>query len=82
LIRKKGNLFSVSLGKTRRRLRRRRGRRETNHHFFRNSPQGQLVLREPRMAEVGGKSQGIHLWNVGVVKEIIGIEIVLTERKK
>jgi hypothetical protein len=23
--------------------------------FFRNSPQGQLVLREPRMVEVGGK---------------------------
>jgi hypothetical protein len=55
MISKKESLLYKNLGKTRRSLRGSRGRREANNHFFRNSPQGQLVLREPRMAEVGGK---------------------------
>jgi hypothetical protein len=55
----------------------------TKPPFFRNSPQGQPTSREPRTIETwGGKGQGNHLFNVGVVKEIICIEIVLTEVKK
>jgi hypothetical protein len=54
----------------------------TKPPFFRNNPQGQPTSREPRMIETGGKDQGNHLFNVGVVGEIICIEIVLTEVKK
>jgi hypothetical protein len=50
--------------------------------FFRNNPQGQQTPRDPRTIEVGVKGQGNHLFNVGVVKEIICSEIVLTEVKK
>jgi hypothetical protein len=50
--------------------------------FFRNSPQGQPSFREPRKAEVGGKCQDNHLWNVGAVKEIIGTDIAPTEMTK
>jgi hypothetical protein len=50
--------------------------------FFRNNPQGQQTPREPRTIETWVKGQGNHLFNDGVVKEIICIEIVLTEVKK
>jgi hypothetical protein len=54
----------------------------TKPPFFRNSPQGQPTSREHRTNETGGEGQGSHLFNVGVVKEIICLEIILTEVKK
>jgi hypothetical protein len=54
----------------------------TKPPFFRNNPQGQPTSREPERLRQGVKGQGNHLFNVGVVKEIICSEIVLTEVKK
>jgi hypothetical protein len=54
----------------------------TKPPFFRNNPQGQPTSREPKMIETGGQRPRNHLFNVGVVKEIICSEIVLTEVKK
>jgi hypothetical protein len=47
--------------------------------LFIDNPQGHPASREPRMIETGGKYQGRHLFNVGVVGEIICLEIVLAE---
>jgi hypothetical protein len=57
-------------------------KKETKPPLFRNNPQGQPTSREPRMIETGVKGQGNHLYNVGVVKEIICLDIFLTEVKK
>jgi hypothetical protein len=54
----------------------------TKPPFFRNSPRGQPTFKEPVTIETGGKGQESHLFNVGVEKEIICLEIVLTEVKR
>jgi hypothetical protein len=54
----------------------------TKPPFFRNTAQGQPTPKEPRMMETVGKNQGNNLFNVGVVAEIICIEISLKEVKK
>jgi hypothetical protein len=46
--------------------------------FFRNNPQGKPTSRDPRVIETGGQRPRNHPFNVGVVKEIICIEIFLT----
>jgi hypothetical protein len=50
--------------------------------FFRNSPQGKPILREPRMVEVGGKrprKTPIQCWGF---KETTSIDISLIERTR
>jgi hypothetical protein len=54
----------------------------TKPPFFRNNYQEQPTSKESRMTETLGKDQGNHLFNVGVVREIICTEISLTEVKK
>jgi hypothetical protein len=54
----------------------------TKPPLFKNNPQGHPTFREPRIVEIGGKGKGIHLFNVGVLKEIICIGIFPTEEKK
>jgi hypothetical protein len=59
-----------------------RGRRDLRHHSSKIIHQGQQLLENPERLRQGVKGQGSHLFNVGVVKEIICSEIVLTEVKK
>jgi hypothetical protein len=82
MISKKQGQLSKNLGKKKRNSRWIRGRRELSHH----SPK--IILRDNQLLEnlerlrQGIKGQGNHLFNVGVVKEIICSEIVLIEVKK
>jgi hypothetical protein len=77
----KGLLFG-RLGMIRRSSGKSRGRRE------RSLPFSGIVLRDNHLLESPGKLKWVsrcqdrHLWSVGVVKETIGTEIALTEKKK
>jgi hypothetical protein len=75
MTRKKKILLFKKLGKTRRSLRGSRGKRETNHHFLGITLKKSPVLESPGRLKWVDKCQGNHLWNVGVVKEIIGTTI-------
>jgi hypothetical protein len=74
--------LSKKLGKTRRSTILNRGRREIIHHSL------EIFLKDSHLLGIlegliqGRKSQGNHLFNVGVVREIISIDIVLTKVKK
>jgi hypothetical protein len=74
--------LSKNLGKIKKNSRCIRGRRELNQHS------SEIILRDiqfienPKQLRQGVKGQGNHLFNVGVVKEIICSEIILTEVKK
>jgi hypothetical protein len=74
--------ISKKIGKTRRNTSWNKGKRGLRHHS------SEIILRENQLLEnlerlrQGGKGQGSHLFNVGVVREIICINIVLTEVKK
>jgi hypothetical protein len=59
-----------------------RGRRGTSHHSSETILRDNQLLENPEQLRQGGKGQGNHLFNVGVVKEIICIEIVPTEVKR
>jgi hypothetical protein len=82
MISKKQGQLSKKLGKKKRNSIWIRGIRELSHHYL------EIILREKKLIEnaerlrQGVKFQGNHLFNVGVVKEIICPEIVLTEVKK
>jgi hypothetical protein len=52
---KKGNPTFQKSWEDKKKFKRDQRQKGNKPSFFRNSPQGQLVLREPRMAEVGGK---------------------------
>jgi hypothetical protein len=70
------------LGMTRRGLRKNRGRRETCFPF------SETVLEDSHLLESPGKLKGVsrcqdrHIWSVGVVKGIVGIETAPTEKTK
>jgi hypothetical protein len=81
ISRKQGQL-SKRLGKTKRNSRWIRGRRDLSHHSSEIIHRDNKLLENPERLTQGVKGQGNHLFNVGVVKEIIGSEIVLTEVKK
>jgi hypothetical protein len=74
--------LSKNLGKTRRSSRWNKGRRGISHHSSEIVLRDNQLLESPEQLRQVGKGQGNHLFNVGVVKEIICIEIVLTEVKK
>jgi hypothetical protein len=81
IIIKQGQL-SKNIGKTRINIIWNRGRRGLSHHFSETILRDNHLLENPEQMRQGGKGQGNHLFNVGVVKEIICIGIVLTELKK
>jgi hypothetical protein len=78
MISKKKILLSKKLGKTRGSLRGSRGKMESNHSFSGISLKDSQVLESPGRLKWVDKFQDNHLWNVGAVKEIIGIEITPT----
>ena len=81
ISRKQGHL-SKRLGKTKRNSRWIKGSRVLSHHFLEIICRDRKLLKNPERLTQGVKGQGSDLCNVGVVKEIIGSEIVLTEVKK
>jgi hypothetical protein len=81
IIKNKGQ-HSKNLGKTRRNSIWIRGRRGQSHHSSKIVLRDNQLLENPKLLRQGGKGQGSHLFNVGVVKEIICIEIFLKEVKK
>jgi hypothetical protein len=82
MIRKKQGQLSKNLGKTKRNSRWIRGRRELSHHSLGIILKDNQLLENPKRLRQEVKGQGIHLFNVGVVKEITCSKIVLTEVKK
>jgi hypothetical protein len=79
--RKKGQI-SKKIGKTKRNSRWIRRRRDLSHHSLEIIHRDNKILEIPERLRQEVKVQGNHLFNVGVVKEIICSEIVLTEVKK
>jgi hypothetical protein len=82
MISKKQDQLSKRLGKTKRNSRWIRGRRDLSHHSSEITLRENQLLENPERLRQGVKGQDNHLFNVGVVKEIICSEIVLTEVKK
>jgi hypothetical protein len=82
MISKKQGHISKRLRKTKRNSRWIRGRRELSHHSSKIIHRDNKHLKNPERLTQGVKGQGNHLFNVGVVNEIIGSDIVLTEVKK
>ena len=82
MINKKKGQLSNKLGKTRRNSRWIRGRSELSHHSSKTILRDNQLPENPKWWRQGVKDQGNHLFNVRVVKEIICLEIVLTEVKK
>ena len=80
ISRKQGHL-SKRIGKKKINSRWIRGRRELSHHSLEIIHKDSKRLKNPERLTQGVKFQGSHLFNVRVVKEIIGLEIVLTEVK-
>jgi hypothetical protein len=82
MINKKQGQLSKNLGRTKRNSSWIRGTRELSHHS------SEIILRDNQHLENPGrlreevKGQDIHLFNVGVVKEIMCSDIFLTEVKK
>jgi hypothetical protein len=74
--------LSKNVGNTRINIRCNKGRRERSHHSSKIILRDNQLLENPKQMRQRGKGQGNHLFNFGVVKEIICIEIVLTEVKK
>jgi hypothetical protein len=74
--------LSKKLGKTKINLRWIRGRRELSHLSLEIILKDNQLLGNPERLRQEVKGQGNHQYNVGVVKEIICSEIVLTEVKK
>jgi hypothetical protein len=76
MINRKQGQLSKKLRKTKINSRWIRGRRELSHHS------SEIILRDSQLLEnperLRFKGQGSHVFNVGVVKEIICSEIVLT----
>jgi hypothetical protein len=79
MINIKEGQFSKKLGKTRRKTTLNRGRRELSHHYSEKILKENQLLENPKCLRQGGKDQGRHLLNVGVMGEIICLNIVLTE---
>jgi hypothetical protein len=79
MISRKQGQVSKNLGNTKRNsiwIKRRRG---LSYHS------SEIILWDNKLLEIperGVKGQGNHLFNVGVIKDIICTEIVLTEVKK
>jgi hypothetical protein len=67
---------------TRRGLRKNRGRRETCHPFLGIALGDSHVLETPGKLKGVRRCQGLHLWSVGVVKGIIGLETSPTKKTK
>jgi hypothetical protein len=82
MINRKQGQLSKRPGKTKINSRWIKGRRDLSHHSSEIIHRHNKHLRNPERLTQGVKGQGKHLFNVGVVKEIIGSEIVLTEVKK
>jgi hypothetical protein len=77
---KEGQL-SKNIGKTRRNIRWNRGRRGLSHHSSEIILRNNQMLENPERLRHEGKGQRNHLFNVGVIREIICINIVLREGK-
>jgi hypothetical protein len=76
------SLLYIRLEMTRRSLRKRRDRKETNLPSLEVVLKDSQFLESPRRMKHVGNFQGRHLWNVGVVKGIIGINISPTKMTK
>jgi hypothetical protein len=81
MIRKKQGQLSKNLGKTKRNSRWIRGRSGLSHHSSKIIIMDNQPPENPKGRRQGVKGQGIHLFNVEVVKEIICLDIFLTEVK-
>jgi hypothetical protein len=82
MINIKESQLSKNLGNTRISTICNRGRRGLSHHSSETVLKENQLLESLERLRQGGKGQGNHLFNVGVVREIISIEFVLTEVKK
>jgi hypothetical protein len=82
MINIKEGQFSKNLGNTKIKTRWNRGRRGLSHHSSEIILRDNQFLGNPQLSRQEGKDQGNHLFNVGIVWEIICIEIFLTEVKK
>jgi hypothetical protein len=81
MIRKNQGQLSKNLGKKKRNSRWIKGRRELSHHSSEIILRENQLIENPEQLRQGVKGQGNHLFNVGVVKEIICSKIVLTKVK-
>jgi hypothetical protein len=82
MINKTQGQISKNLGKTKKNSRWIRGRRDLSHHSSEIIHRDNKLLEIPERLRQEVKGQGNHLFNVGVVKEIICTNIFLTEVKK
>jgi hypothetical protein len=82
MINRKQGQLSKGIRKTIRNSKWIRGRRELRHNYSEIIHKDIKFLKNPERLTQRFKGQGNHLFNVWVVKEIIGSKIVLTEVKK